>query len=253
MCEYCGCGETDLKSHDANQTSVHVGESLLAANDRIAEHNREHFASSGVLAINLMGSPGSGKTAVLEATARRLTGRRRLAAIAGDLETDRDARRLRAAGIPSTSVTTGSACHLDAKMVHHALHDPPWKDGLDLLFIENVGNLVCPAIFDLGQAANVVALSITEGEDKPLKYPIMFRKADLVLLTKMDLHAALPEFDVDALRDALSRVMPRPHLLLVSARSGQGFDDWIAWLESRRRTRGVSAAHAHAASTHVHH
>jgi hydrogenase nickel incorporation protein HypB len=179
-----------------------------------------------------MGSPGAGKTAVLEATARAFGGRRRLGAVAGDLETDRDAARLRAAGIPATTITTGSACHLDAEMVHRALHDFPWRE-LDYLFIENVGNLVCPAIYDLGQAANVVALSVTEGEDKPLKYPVMFRKADLVLLTKVDL---LPHLDVrvEAIEDALARVMPRPALFPLSARTGEGFASWLDWLEARR-------------------
>ena len=185
-----------------------------------------------MLALNLMGSPGSGKTAILEATAGAFGKERRLGAIAGDLETERDADRLRAAGIRATTITTGSACHLDAEMVHRALHDFSWRD-LDYLFIENVGNLVCPAIYDLGQAANVVALSVTEGEDKPLKYPVMFRKADLVLLTKIDLLPHL-ELDVAALVDGLARVMPRPSLLPVSARTGEGLPAWREWLERRR-------------------
>ena len=188
-----------------------------------------------MLALNLMGSPGSGKTAILEATARALAGRRRLGAIVGDLETDRDAERLRRAGIPALAITTGTACHLDAKMVHHALHDFAWE-GLDLLVVENVGNLVCPAVYDLGQAANVVALSVTEGEDKPLKYPVMFRGADLVLLTKMDL---LPHLDVRvaAIQDALARVMPEPTAIPFSAKSGLGMDEWLAWLERRLPAR----------------
>ena len=225
MCGTCGCGDPKL-------VPVEVHEKLLAGNDRTAAHNREHFAERGVLALNLMGSPGAGKTAVLEATARALGGRRRLGAVAGDLETDRDAERLRAAGVPATAITTGSACHLDAEMVHKALHDFPWRE-LDYLFVENVGNLVCPAIYDLGQAANVVALSVTEGEDKPLKYPVMFRTADLVLLTKVDL---LPYLDVrvSAIEDALARVMPRPALLRVSAKTGEGLPQWVEWLEARR-------------------
>src|SRR5512145_343452 len=178
MCDTCGCG-------DRERVAVEVHERILAGNDAAARHNREHFEEHGVLAINLMGSPGAGKTSLLEATARRLAGRR-LGAVAGDLETHNDAERLREAGIPSTPITTGSACHLDAKMVHHALHDLPLR-GLDLLFVENVGNLVCPAIYDLGEAESVVALSVTEGEDKPLKYPVMFRKASLVVVTKTDL------------------------------------------------------------------
>ena len=180
----------------------------------------------------LTGAPGSGKTAVLEATARAWGGTRRLGVIAGDLETERDAERLRAAGVPAAAITTGSACHLDAEMVHRALHRFPWRE-LDYLVVENVGNLVCPAVYDLGQAASVVALSVTEGEDKPLKYPVMFRKADLVLLTKVDL---LPHLEVSVARieDALARTMPKPALLKISARSGEGIDRWLTWLETRR-------------------
>jgi hydrogenase nickel incorporation protein HypB len=192
------------------------------------------------MAINLMGSPGAGKTAMLEAMARAFGSERRLGAIAGDLETERDADRLRAAGIPATTISTGSACHLDAEMVHHALHRFPWQD-LDYLFIENVGNLVCPALYDLGQAANVVALSVTEGEDKPLKYPVMFRTADLVLLTKTDLLPHL-ELSVSALEDALARVMPRPLLLRVSARTGEGLSAWRDWLETRRASGWAAGA-----------
>jgi hydrogenase nickel incorporation protein HypB len=211
---------------------VEVHEKILAGNDRTAQHNREHFLERGVLVVNLMGSPGSGKTAILESTSRSVSGSRRLGAISGDLATHRDAERLSAAGIPAIPITTGSACHLDAGLVHQALHDHPLGD-LDILFIENVGNLVCPAVYDLGQAASVIALSVTEGEDKPLKYPVMFRKADLVLLTKVDL---LPHVDVrvEAITDALERVMPTPHLLSVSARTGEGVDRWIEWLEGRR-------------------
>jgi hydrogenase nickel incorporation protein HypB len=220
---------------------VEVQERVLARNERTAEHNREHFERAGVLAVNLMGSPGSGKTAVLEATARWFVGRR-LAAVTGDLETHRDAERLRAAGIPSVPITTGSACHLDAELVHRALHDSPWRQA-DYLFIENVGNLVCPAVYDLGQTVNVVALAVTEGEDKPLKYPVMFRKADLVLVTKADL---LPHLDVRvaAIDEALSRVMPSPDQILVSAKTGQGMADWTAWLERRRALLQPAVAEA---------
>ena len=226
MCETCGCGDTQL-------VPVEVQDRILAVNERQARHNREHFAESRVLAVNLMGSPGAGKTAVLEATARALGARVRLGALAGDLATDNDATRLKAAGIPSLSITTGSACHLDAEMVHKALHGFAWRE-VDYLFIENVGNLVCPAVYDLGQAVNVVALSITEGADKPLKYPVMFRTADLVLLTKLDLLPHLPGTSLAAYEDALARVMPRLAVLHVSAVTGAGIDAWTAWLAGRR-------------------
>ena len=225
MCDVCGCGDPKL-------VPVDVHARLLEHNDHGAAHNREHFRRHGRVAINLMGSPGAGKTALLEATARRLGGVRQLTALAGDLATERDAERLRAAGIPSSAITTGQACHLDADMVHRALHHADWPHA-DYLFIENVGNLVCPAIYDLGQEANVVALSVTEGEDKPLKYPVMFRHADLVVLTKTDLLPVL-DFDRAALEDALARVMPEPRLIAVSARSGEGMGKWVEWLEERR-------------------
>jgi hydrogenase nickel incorporation protein HypB len=224
MCTTCGCGDSEL-------VPVELHEKILAGNDRTAAHNREHFRESGVLALNIMGSPGSGKTAVLEATARVMKGVR-LGAVSADLATDNDARRLQKAGIPSKAITTGQACHLDAELVHRSLSDFPWRE-LDIFFIENVGNLVCPAIYDLGQEANVVVLSVTEGEDKPLKYPVMFQKADLVLVTKCDL---VPHLDVDMgeIEDALSRVMPEPRILKLSARTGEGMEAWRAWLETMR-------------------
>ena len=235
MCETCGCGDPEI-------VPVDVHETILAGNERRAAHNREHFAARGVVAVNLMGSPGAGKTAVLEATARHLARRHqlvpergeagapRLGALAGDLATERDADRLRAAGIIATSITTGSACHLDADMVHRALHHFPWQE-LQYLVIENVGNLVCPAVYDLGQTANVVALSVAEGEDKPLKYPVMFRKADLVLVTKIDLLPHLPGVRLETIADALARVMPRPRYIPVSVHTGEGIERWVEWLE----------------------
>jgi hydrogenase nickel incorporation protein HypB len=231
MCSTCGCGDPEL-------VPVELHERILAGNDRDARHNREHFLEAGVLALNLMGSPGSGKTAVLEATARAAAPRGwRLGAVSADLATDNDAVRLSRAGIPCRAITTGQACHLDAGLVHRALHDIPWQE-TDIFFIENVGNLVCPAIYDLGQAANVVVLSVTEGEDKPLKYPTMFLAADLVLVSKCDL---LPHLDLDLARleDALARVMPSPRVLRVSARTGEGLDRWVAWLEEQRLKNGL--------------
>lgn len=233
MCENCGCGDTTLVPLD-------VHERILAANDRTADHNRRHFREHDVVAINLMGGPGSGKTSLLEATARALRDAARIGVLAGDLATDHDAARARAAGLVAESITTGSACHLDADMVHQALHRVSWK-GLDYLVIENVGNLVCPAVYDLGQEVNVVTLSITEGEDKPLKYPPMFRKADLVVLTKIDLLPHLPTVSVARIKENLARVMPVPSMLAVSAKTHQGLSGWLEWMQTITSRRDVSA------------
>jgi hydrogenase nickel incorporation protein HypB len=214
---------------------VHVHENLLSANERDATHNREHFVESGVFTVNLMGSPGAGKTALLEAIAKRLGGSR-LRAVSGDLATDNDGERLRASGMNALTITTGQACHLDARMVHRALHELDWKDA-SYLFIENVGNLVCPAIYDLGQAVNIVMLSVTEGEDKPLKYPVMFRVADLVLLSKADLLPHLPQISQATVEKNLAKVNSEPKLLAVSATVGQGIDELIGWLEERRNAQ----------------
>jgi len=219
-------------------TPLEIQTRILARNDDTAAHNRMHFLERGIFAVNVMGSPGSGKTAVLEATARAFNGRG-IAALAGDLATDNDAQRLIRAGIRSRAITTGQACHLDAELVHHELHHLDLA-GIDYLFIENVGNLVCPAVYDLGQSANVVVLSVTEGEDKPLKYPTMFAKADLVLVTKIDLLPYLPT-DLDAIQDALARVMPDPRVILLSAREGFGIDSWLAWLTKCRSAMEVMA------------
>jgi hydrogenase nickel incorporation protein HypB len=249
MCDVCGCGDPAIVSEELH-------ERILGDNDRVARHNREHFLQRGMLTINLMGSPGAGKTALIEATGRVLP-ELRLAAVSGDLATDHDASRLEHAGVPARTITTGTACHLDASMVHHALHD--WDvPASDLFFIENVGNLVCPAIYDLGQAANVVALSVTEGPDKPLKYPVMFQAADLVLLTKSDLLPHLPDVEPGIVLDALSRVMPEPRMLVVSATSGEGLDAWAQWLRALRAAQPSSDARhpapaASASHRHDHH
>jgi hydrogenase nickel incorporation protein HypB len=243
MCDSCGCGDPDIVPHE-------VQDHILSGNNQRAQHNREHFRSHGVFAVNLMGSPGAGKTAVLEATARLLGASGRCGALAGDLATDRDAARLTRAGVPALSITTGNACHLDAKMVHHALHHFEGWGELDYMFIENVGNLVCPAVYDLGQDVNVVALAITEGEDKPVKYPVMFRKADLVLLTKMDLLPHLRHLDVQAILDGIAQVMPANRVIQFSAETGQGVDQWLAWLEEQR-CAAISLVHRHA-HAHAH-
>jgi hydrogenase nickel incorporation protein HypB len=245
MCDTCGCGDPDVVPLD-------VQDHILSGNQQRAEHNRAHFRAHGVFTVNLMGSPGAGKTAVLEATARRLGQTQRCGALAGDLATDRDAARLTRAGVPALSITTGSACHLDAKMVHQALHAFPHWSGLDYLFIENVGNLVCPAVYDLGQHVNVVALAVTEGEDKPVKYPVMFRKADLVLLTKIDLLPHL-HLDVQAVLDGIAQVMPANRVIQFSAETGEGVQEWLDWLDARRAATGVHAEHQHDAHADHHH
>jgi len=235
MCDDCGCGDPEL-------VPVAVQERILAGNDRMAAHLRTHFQREGVLTVNLMGSPGSGKTALLEATAA-FAGARRLGAVSGDLATDYDAQRLVLAGIPAKCITTGTACHLDARLLHDALHDFPWE-GLDYFFIENVGNLVCPAIYDLGQDLSVVVLSVTEGIDKPMKYPVIFRGADLVVLSKIDLLPMLPDVSVAAVAAALETVMPDAKLLPLSATTGEGMEAWIEWLEAHLQPtrRAVAAA-----------
>lgn len=231
MCEVCGCGDPEV-------IELEVQQNILASNDAAAAHNRAHFERAGMLVFNLMGSPGAGKTALLEATARQGGIPFKLAAMSGDLATEQDAQRLSRAGVPALSITTGSACHLDAQMVHHALHRFDQARGCDVLVVENVGNLVCPAVYDLGQRSNVVALSVTEGEDKPLKYPVMFQRANLVVLTKLDLLPHL-DFDLHAFEDALARVAPQAQLLRVSSRTGEGVERWVAWLYAQ--LRGVRA------------
>jgi hydrogenase nickel incorporation protein HypB len=211
---------------------VEVLQNLLAANDRAAQHNREHFDGHGVLAVNLMSSPGAGKTALLEATIAALRGRYRIAVIEGDLETDHDAARIRAQGVPAVQITTGTACHLDAQLVHRALHELPLA-GLDLLFIENVGNLVCPASFDLGQHLNVTLLSVTEGDDKPAKYPVIFRASDLVVLSKTDLLGVMEDFDPARAEAALAALGGGTAMIRTAARRAPKLDAWLEWLETQ--------------------
>jgi hydrogenase nickel incorporation protein HypB len=211
------------------QTPEKILGSLLQHNDRQAEANRARLDAHGVLTINLMSSPGSGKTALLEETIRQLAGDLRIAVIEGDLETENDAERIRALGVPAHQITTGTACHLDAHLVAKAL-DALDLAGLDLLFIENVGNLVCPASFDLGHHRNVALLSATEGDDKPAKYPVMFRAADVMLISKTDLLPYLPEFSPQRAEGCLRKLASQAPALRLSSKSGEGMDAWIAWL-----------------------
>ncbi|SJZ53255.1 hydrogenase nickel incorporation protein HypB [Consotaella salsifontis] len=245
MCQTCGCG-----GHRASDSeTVTVLENLLAENDRVASHVREHFNQHGVLAVNLMSSPGSGKTALLEATVKALPAGVRAAVVVGDLETENDADRIRRHGVPAVQITTGVTCHLDAVMVHDALHDLSLAD-IDILFIENVGNLVCPADFDLGHHKNVVLLSVTEGDDKPEKYPVMFRASDLVLVTKADLLPFIEEFDPERARRSIARVRGEGAVVDVSSKKGEGMAAWADWLVSqladlRRQYPKDGKAHGH--------
>jgi hydrogenase nickel incorporation protein HypB len=222
---------------------THVLQDLLAANNQTAAHNRRHFDSHGVLAINLMSSPGAGKTALLEATIVALRDRYRIAVIEGDLETDNDAVRIRAHGVPALQITTGTACHLDAALVHRVLHDLPLAD-IDLLFIENVGNLVCPAAFDLGQHRNVTLLSVTEGDDKPSKYPVIFRASDLVVLSKMDLVGLLDDFEPQRARTALRELGLDTPMIHTAARRAPSIEPWLDWLDAEMSGMRWTRRHA---------
>ncbi|MEB3199633.1 MAG: hydrogenase nickel incorporation protein HypB [Synechococcaceae cyanobacterium] len=205
-----------------------VGRSLLEHNSQLAQRNRERFARAGVRAVNLLSSPGAGKTALLEHLARQPGAPARMAALVGDLATDLDAARLRAAGLPAVGLNTGQACHLEAAMVARGVERLEREEGLaledlDWLLIENVGNLVCPAAFDLGESLRLVLLSVPEGEDKPLKYPAMFRSADVVAISKSDLITPLA-YDLPAVRRAIERVAPQATVLTVSCRDGHGLE-----------------------------
>lgn len=238
MCNSCGCNVTAGNRHllaraldDAGEMSrpIAILNSLLDGNDRQARRNRARLDAARVLTINLMSSPGSGKTALLEATIRGLMGRFRIGVIEGDLATQNDADRIRALGVAAHQITTGTACHLDAHLVAGAFRHIDPTD-FDILFIENVGNLVCPASFDLGHHRNVALLSVTEGDDKPAKYPVMFRAADLMVLSKGDLLQYLPEFSPVKAEDCLRRLASAAPVIRLSAKSGDGVEAWIGWL-----------------------
>jgi len=254
-----------LSRVDKGATAIDVLQNLLSENDRQAGHNRAHFDQHGVLAINLMSSPGAGKTSLLEHSIDALAGRYRLAVIEGDLETENDARRIRDKGVTAIQITTGNACHLDAHMLHNALHQLDLR-GIDILFIENVGNLVCPASFDLGQHCNLTLLSVAEGDDKPAKYPVMFRAADMVLLSKTDLLEVLDDFEPQRAEAALRQLASTVPLIPVSTRRPGQLAAWLAWLdqavaahkqrlaggESRRPAIQPDGARLHQVSTHSH-
>ena len=252
MCDSCGCddksgititrlvpGLAEHHSHHQHHRfrTIALESDVLARNDKLAAGNREYLRSRGILALNLVSSPGSGKTTLLERTIRDLRGEIVMSVIEGDQQTRRDAERISATGAPVVQVNTGAGCHLDSQMVARALEQLEVPDE-SLLFIENVGNLVCPALFDLGEAAKVVIISVTEGEDKPEKYPHMFRAASLCLINKTDLLPYL-RFDVTACREMAARVNPDLEFIELSAVSGEGVGRWYEWLRHRRK--GLSA------------
>ena len=260
MCTDCGCSITDSAmahthgdeghghSHDHQKAHEHlhhnpqlndektisVIQKILDKNDHEAEHNRQHFNNKGILGINLMSSPGSGKTTLLEYMSD--VADFKFGVVEGDLETSRDADRLKAKGIPAMQIQTGSACHLDAFMVHKGLHDMPLDD-LDVCFVENVGNLVCPASYDVGTHLNIVLVSVPEGEDKIAKYPVMFRQADLVLITKTDL---LPHFkyDVENEKAEARRIKPNVDILEVNINDTESIQSVVDWINFKRKMRG---------------
>lgn len=261
MCGSCGCdgaearaggeprlhehaheaGAVHAHAHDADPSHtrrVNLEKDILAKNDAYAQANRRALADRGVFAVNLVSSPGSGKTSILVKTIEALRGRFPLAVIEGDQQTDRDAERIRAAGAPAIQINTGRGCHLDAHMVGHALERLAPPEG-SALFIENVGNLVCPAAFDLGEAHKVVILSVTEGEDKPIKYPDMFRAATVMLLNKCDLLPHL-SFDLAAALAYAQRVNPSLHIIRMSAVTGDGMAEWLNWIADGVKTAATA-------------
>lgn len=219
---------------------VQLERKVLSENDRIAAVLRARFAENGILCLNLISSPGSGKTSLLERTLESFDRHERVAVLTGDIQTENDAKRLARFGFPVKQITTGGTCHLDARMIERALLD--WRlEDLDLLLIENVGNLVCPSSYDLGEAAKLVVLSVTEGEDKPLKYPSIFFKSELLILNKIDLLPYVP-FDIAAAEENSRRVHRNMDIVRVSCQTRQGMTEWLAWLDRKRESSRAAAA-----------
>lgn len=232
MCDVCGCQLHD--HHHSDSKIVEVNKSLLEANQKQAASNKTHIEKMGAIAINLISSPGSGKTTLLERTIDELGDSVKIGVIEGDIETERDADRIRAKGVPAVQLTTGGACHLDAPMVHgglHVLEHLGKGTGFDIIFIENVGNLVCPATFDLGEHRRAILLSVPEGSDKPVKYPTTFKGADLFMITKTDLYQHF-DFDPEEAKSEALKIQPDLDILSLSATTGEGFDQWIAYLNN---------------------
>jgi hydrogenase nickel incorporation protein HypB len=219
---------------------VPLEKKVLSENDRLAAGLRERFRESGVLCLNLISSPGSGKTSLLERTLEALPRSERVAVLTGDIQTENDADRLRRFGFPVKQITTGGTCHLDARMIEHHLADWRLAD-MDILFIENVGNLVCPASYDLGEAAKIVMLSVAEGEDKPLKYPSIFFKSDLLVLSKIDLLPHVP-FNIASAEENARRIHPGMEILRVSCTTRDGLTEWLNWLERKKAALRATGA-----------
>ncbi len=235
MCDTCGCG----KPEGVRRVVVSVEERLTKENDRIAQKNRSYFRERGILAVNLISSPGSGKTTLLEKTIEAFGGRYPIGVLEGDIETTLDAERVKGKGAYAVQLTTGGACHLDALLVHRGIHALEHETGGEmprLLFIENVGNLVCPASFDLGETVRVVLVSVPEGDDKPLKYPKAFATSQAFVITKIDL---LPFFDfsVDRAKEYALGINPKLEVMALSAKTGEGLDGWLSWVE--RQLEGI--------------
>ena len=248
MCQDCGCtvaGEESHHRHDEKLETIHSNPQLndkktlevitkiLDKNDKEANSNRRHFEAKNIMAINLMSSPGSGKTTLLESSAK--SAEFKFGVIEGDLETNQDADRLKALGVQAYQITTGTACHLDAFMVHKAIHNLN-MDALDIVFVENVGNLVCPASYDVGTHFNVVLLSVPEGDDKVSKYPVMFKNADLILITKVDLKEYF-DFDFDRVKRDARSLNPKVDILEISSKDENSIAKWLNYIEFKKSMR----------------
>lgn len=233
MCDACGCGH---ELTDGETRTINVNRSLLNANEEAAKSNRKHFDEDGTLAVNIISSPGSGKTTLLEKTIEALKEEINIGVLEGDIETDLDAERIRKKGVPAVQLTTGGACHLDSVLVHkgfHALEHYLNGKKPDILFIENVGNLVCPSFFDLGEHVRVVLISVPEGHDKPLKYPKAIKTSHILIISKSDL-AQYFDFDMEKIKkDALS-LNPSLKIIVTSAKTGEGLDEWIEFLKRKK-------------------
>ncbi len=241
MCDTCGCAEHqhDRTPQDPHLTTrIPVVEKILNANDEAAAENRAHLREHGITAINIMSSPGAGKTQLLLATIAALREKVRIGVIEGDTASQVDAETIAQTGVPVVQINTGGGCHLDAPMVHRAIHALP-LDAIELLFIENVGNLICPVSFDLGQDYRIALLSVPEGHDKPYKYPAIFEAVDLVVITKIDLLPYL-DFDVATFERLVRALNPRAPILQLSAKTGAGMADWLAWLAAHHPVREAS-------------